>query len=230
MKFVFFTSDVDSSIGKPIKIKNVLPQWYKDAETFYVEKINGKEEKHAGLKKCVPFLDSLISGYAIVTPFDIYIGKKEDGSIDIKWNSPEDLSGFIGERTGDIGLTIPRPAGHLPNHLVWSNKWGWKAPKGYSILVTHPLNRFDLPFTTTSGIIDSDKFITSGNIPFFLKEGFYGLIPAGTPVAQLIPIKRKRWEMVVTTANKSISSIQGRMARDEKRNYKRKFWVKKEYN
>jgi hypothetical protein len=36
--------------------------------------------------------------------------------------------------------------------------------------------------------------------------------------------------MVVTTANKSISSIQGRMARDEKRNYKRKFWVKKEYN
>jgi hypothetical protein len=30
-------------------------------------------------------------------------------------------------------------------------------------------------------------------MPFFLKEGFSGLVPKGTPYAQIIPIKREDW-------------------------------------
>ena len=67
-------------------------------------------------------------------------------------------------------------------------------PKNYSILFTHPLNRHDLPFTTLSGIVDSG-LITSptGSVPFYIKENFEGLIPQGTPIAQLIPIRQESW-------------------------------------
>lgn len=231
MKFIHFTSDTKSELGKPLPIKRLIPQWYKDAETTYYSTFEGDEEKEsAGLKKCAPFLDSLTSGYTFVTPFDIFIGKKEDGSLDVVWNSPADQEGFVMERPKESGATMPRPAGHLPNHLVWSNKWGFKLSKGYSALITHPLNRFDLPFTTMSGIMESDRLYAPGNIPFFIKEGFTGMIPEGTPYAQIIPIKRNSWKMVLTKANKGIINVQGNMVRKEHTNYKKKFWVKKEYN
>jgi hypothetical protein len=228
MKFLYFTADAKTNIGKPDLIKKYLPKWYKDAESTY--KPEGELEEFPGLKKCAPFLDALTSGYTLVTPFDIFIGKKEDDSIDIVWNSPGEQQGFIMERSKESGSTMPRPAGHMPNHLVWSNKWGFKAPKGYSVLITHPLNRFDLPFTTMSGIMESDKMYSPGNIPFFLKEGFLGVIPEGTPYAQIIPIKRNDWRMVVTDANKDLINKHGIMVRNEETNYKKKFWVKKEYS
>jgi len=47
---------------------------------------------------------------------------------------------------------------------------------------------------TVSGIIDNDKVNLPGSMPFFLKEGWTGVIPKGTPYAQLIPFKREDWE------------------------------------
>ena len=85
------------------------------------------------------------------------------------------------------------PHGYHAKHFHWWPNWGIELPKGYSALVTSPLNRFDLPFLTVAGIIDSDKYTMPGLMPFFLKEGFSGLIPKGTPYAQIIPIKREDW-------------------------------------
>jgi hypothetical protein len=51
-----------------------------------------------------------------------------------------------------------------------------------------------------AGIVDSDKYHGAGNIPFFLKEEFEGLIPKGTPYAQIIPIKRAEWTTVFDPA------------------------------
>jgi hypothetical protein len=55
--------------------------------------------------------------------------------------------------------------------------------------MTHPLNRTDLPFYTLSGIVDSDNYMGEGKVPFFIKKDFTGIIPAGTPIVQIIPIK-----------------------------------------
>lgn len=227
MKLIHFTANADTVIGDPIPIKRLIPDWYKEAETFYTT--GDSEEKHEGLKTCAPFLDAMISGYALVAPFDIFIGKKEDGSLDLRWTGPQEWESFISERPKESGATIPRPAGHHPNHLVWCNKWGFKAPRGYSMMVTHPFNRFDLPFTTVSGVIDSDKFFANGNLPFFIKEDFVGMIPEGTPIAQIIPIKRKKWKMIKNSAYKSTYVEQGNMVRFKETKYKKKMWIRKVY-
>jgi hypothetical protein len=60
-------------------------------------------------------------------------------------------------------------------------------------LYAQPFNRYELPFLTTSGIIDNDKVHLPGSLPFFIVEGFEGVIPAGTPYAQVVPFKRENW-------------------------------------
>jgi hypothetical protein len=229
MKIIKFTcSDRTYPLNVPVPAKKMIPQWYKDGETFYVAK--GSQESNAGLKTCIPFLDILTAGYLLVTPFDIFVGKKEDGSLSIEWNSPDSWQDFINQRPYESGKTIPRPAGHIDAHFVWTNRWGWKTPRGYSTIVTHPYNRFDLPFTTMSGFMDSDKVFVNGNVPFFLREGFYGLIPEGTPYAQVIPIKRKHWKYINSPENYDLVVKQSIKINSEKAYYKKRSWIRKEYS
>ncbi len=233
MKLIHFVCSESMEIGKPELIKKFIPEWYKKAETHFSSEEDlaieeGTQKMSAGLKTCVPFLDAMLSGYALVTPFDIYVGRKEE-DLDLRWNAPQGWENFVSERPKESGSTMPRPAGHAPNHLVWSGRWGIKLPRGYSALVTHPLNRQDLPFTTSSAIMDSDKFFGNGNIPFFIKEDFIGVIEKGTPFAQIIPIKRKKWKMIHNSALKDTIQKHGHDVRKKEGTYKKKYWSRKEY-
>ena len=225
----FITDKYDHpDVGTPIAIKEAMPEWYRLSESTFIDpstKVEG-----AGLKKCAPYLDALVAGYALVTPFDIYVSTASDGTLSIKWDGPHEFSSFVGERPKELGALMPRPAGHLPNHLVWSSPWGWKLPKGYSAVVCHPLNRQDLPFTTVAGIIDSDKFWANGNMPFFMREGFTGVIPAGTPYAQIIPYKREKWMKIIDQALIDHVRVQGSKVRQAGLSYKSKLWQRKDFN
>jgi hypothetical protein len=223
----FIPINEDKDAPHPVPAKKIVPKWYKEAELDYD---SDNEKNLPGLKRCLPFLDGLMSGYVLLTWVDIYIKKNKNKEIDISWENSQDVQqSQISERKGLSGHTIPRPAGHLNNHLVWLPQWGWKTPRGYSTLVTHPLNRFDLPFTTMSAVVDSDKYFTGGNIPFFIKEDFEGVIPKGTPFAQIIPIKRKKWISVFNPALVEPAQYLGSVTRSNDRFYKKNSRVNKEY-
>ena len=224
----FFSDKKYEDLGQPAPAKKFLPEWYRTSENTFVSE---NDETLPGLKACIPFLDAMISGYVLVTPMDIFVSKNEDGTLNLSWNSSETLQDFIHERPPVLGAKMPRPAGHYPNHLSFKGIWGIKTPKRWSLLVVHPLNRHDLPFTITSGLMDSDKYSTSGNIPFFIKEDFIGVIPEGTPFAQLIPIKRATWKAINNDSGiRYLESLQGSYVRSVKAGYKKKFWQRKEYN
>lgn len=226
IRFVPRISDKEAMLDEPIACKKMVPDWYKNGEMFY----EGKEGKqHPGLKTCKPFIDAMISGYFLLTPFDIQISEDESGNLKIGWDGPQEWSGFIAERPKSLGATIPVPAGHRNNHLVWSSMWGWKTPRKWSSILTHPFNRSDLPFRTMTGLIDSDKFIGSGNIPFHIRNDFTGIIPKGTPYAQIIPVKRKSWKSFADYGLKSSSDLRSLNLRKPGQEYKNIDWVKKEY-
>lgn len=186
LKYFSYNKFMEQSL---VPSKSILPEWYK--------KISPVSETPSRfsittVKKCIPFLDSLTSGYMMVTNQDIQIIYTEEGyRVDYNLDPSENIT--VNLRTEPI--RIPAPLGYSDvNHFVWQYPIGFKTPKNYSLLVTHPFNRYDLPFITTSGIVDADsKAITGGNLPFFLKVGFSGLIPAGTPFAQITLIKRDSW-------------------------------------
>jgi hypothetical protein len=93
------------------------------------------------------------------------------------------------------------PQGYYKEHFAWYPDWAIELPEGYSALYTTPFNRFDLPFLMTTGIVDNDKINLPGTMPFFIIKGFEGVIPAGTPYAQIIPFKREDWDSDIIIEN-----------------------------
>lgn len=220
------------AILPPVKpAKAYIPKWYKDAEQWLGggPKIEGYQG-NAALKACVPFLDTLTSGYILQLNQDVQVTRGPKGSTPkITWLIQPDP---IMLRSPELGRTIPRPAGHDDDHWAWVTQFGIKVPIGYSVLVTHPLNRFDLPFTTLTGIMDSDIHFTAGNLPFFLHSDFEGIIPDGTPIAQIIPIKRDKWTSE-TSYDEDLAWKSSQLIYDSRRvlsgYYKKNSWSKKYY-
>jgi hypothetical protein len=216
-------------IDMPKPASKHIPSWYAKLERY----IGGKPEvtplgTNKGAKLCMPFMESFTTGYIVEAWTDIEIRQEPQGVV---------IKGLAGpfpaiERNPEQARTLPTPIGCMSNHFVWQFPHSFKTPKGYSCLLTHPLNRHELPFITLSGVIDSDTVVAPGNYPFFLKEGFEGIIPAGTPLAQIIPFKRENW---VSEKDNSISKEGFRNTYNATRSlvgewYKNNAWIKKTYS
>ena len=199
-KKIIFTSSVPGTKAEknliPAPSSQNIPEWFQKANRYAKDPSTDKywlDEnggKYSTWKGCPVLADMLSTGYLLKTPCDIkfYLNK---GDIDVEIND-KDKKYFCTKRNPMYQFVHPN--GYYETHFAWTPNWAIKLPEGYSALYTMPLNRFDLPFLMTTGIVDNDKISGSGSIPFFLVKGFEGTIPAGTPYAQIIPFKRENWE------------------------------------
>jgi len=228
-------AEIFFDIPKPSS--NFVPQWFKDQKLFsngqsdFIKAIKYGGKATGTYKLCVPVTDCLTSGYMFTLPVDIYVintaGNNEPYKPVIKWNvewSP------IDDQPNEALGNYPIPFNHLPHMFRWILDWKIKTPEGYSSMIMHPLHRFDLPFTTLPGIVDTDNHPSTLLLPFFIQDGFEGIIKEGTPIAQLFPFKRESWDSEKKEINPNISFI-NRNSNNLKvfRSYKTKFWSKKEY-
>jgi len=204
--------------------KSFLPKWYKDLPTHINNKPQFVPDRSHAIKTCMPFLDAFTSGYSIPLVGDLLV-EQVSGFPVMSWGGPT----LALSRGSDSFGNFPTPVGFSSSHFIWQTWVSIELPKGYSALFTHPLNRFDLPFITLSGIVD-DYEIPNGQIPFFIKEGFEGVIPQGTPIVQILPFKREDWK----SEKKGGLFIKGQI-NAEKSNlvlsgfYKKNNWKKKSY-
>lgn len=194
-KLKYATSN-DLALNNVLPAKQYIPEWYKKIKGVHYGNYSFNTESNIvdkNVKSCYPYLDSLMAGYTIELWCDIEVKiSDEKGRHYLRWGqgSPEP----VGVRTLDE-KNIPIPFGCEPSQYNWRIPYTFKTPKGYSFLATHPLNRFDLPFLTLSGIVDADQTIGRGNYPFFLNKDFEGIIKRGTPIVQIIPFKIENWEI-----------------------------------
>lgn len=230
MKIVFVPSSkqVGSAIEPPTTAKKFLPDWYKKIPAFDSRnpEFKGNQLLGVGLKMCMPFFDATTGGYIQRTWTDIYIGLK-DGIV--SWATANEPSIMAVREKPSILLTD----NYYPIEFVWQRQWSARLPKGYSLLITHPHNRLDLPFQTLSGLVDSDFFYHTpvGNIPFFIQKGFQGFIPAGTPMYQMIPVKRDDWQSQIAEYDEGETfRLNHIMKRKFYGAYRSMFWHKKNYN
>lgn len=182
---------------KPSPIIKYMPKWFREADRFAKNPINGEfwigpdKGKVPTWKACPALFDIMGTGYALVTPCDLEFYINGKGTIDVKIED---------ERYKSFCVSRPQmpqfehPHGFYRDHFAWFPEWAVRAPEGYSVLYSSPFNRYDLPFMTVSGIIDNDKVNLPGSMPFFIRDGWTGIIPAGTPYAQLLPFEREDWE------------------------------------
>lgn len=221
---------------RPVPASKMIPDWYKNTDLLTsgdkkigISKIYSSAS-NLSIKGCVPFQDALISGYIFSLPCDVEVSLGKDGFFYIKWL----VVGFdpAGSHSEEQAGGIPRSSEHNPFPFKWQTRWTIKTPKGYSTLFTHPLNRYDLPFRSFTGVVDTDKHPVATNFPFqLLDQGEYPyIIPAGTPIAQAIPFKRERWTSSYQEADEEMYQINRNKVKSKiGRSYRTFFWDKKVY-
>jgi hypothetical protein len=190
MKITFTNTSGFEDIEKPKPATSFIPDWYKnmDSYTSKEKKPNGNGVTNATVKRCMPVFDAIVAGYIIVSPADVYVSIK-DGVQYFEWS---DL-GLIGFHPIEQAPTHPNKNGHP--YPKWINYWAIKTPKGYSTMFVQPMHRESI-FTILPGIVDTDTYFAPVNFPMVLNDPeFEGLIPKGTPIAQVIPFKRDSWAM-----------------------------------
>jgi hypothetical protein len=208
---------------------NHVPTWYKKMPLWENNEVINKENQkfNFSVKHCAPFLDAMINGYMITLPHDLYV-ESDESKCYLTWN----ISDYPPLVRNNNANPLIVPSGHHPIECTWSYPLSHTIPKGYSVLFTHPLNRYDLPFTTLSGIVDGGDFImrAKGKIPFYIKKDFKGTIPKGTPIIQLTLFRNENWK---SNKKKGLIDI-GEMQNKESNSliygwYKNFHWQRKKY-
>jgi hypothetical protein len=223
---ITFTNTSGIDIEQPQPASKFIPDWYKNMESYI-----GKERKPSGnggttatIKRCMPVFDAITAGYIITSPADVYVSIKEEKQF-FEWSS--------------LGLISFHPVEQAPEHPArnqhaypkWMNPWAIKTPKGYSTLFTQPMHR-EAVFTILPGIVDTDTYTAPVNFPMIINDpNFEGLIPKGTPIAQVIPFKREGWQMEIGSMKELIeqNNIIQKLQTKFFDKYKSMFWSRKEY-
>jgi hypothetical protein len=174
-------------IAEPYPARKLMPDWYKALPMTLEPGI-----EKSTIKRCNPFLDSMSLGWIIPLAADVEIQTNHDcSSVDYKWKFYKPMI----ENHGMEQITTskkPNPTFPKPP-MKFMNFWITKCPEDYSLLFVPPLNRPDPRFTCFSGLVDSDKYFEYVNFPFiFNVPNYHGIIKAGTPLIQVIPIKRDK--------------------------------------
>lgn len=217
------TNNIDLKY-QPVPASQMIPEWYRNTMSYIdgKKKPDGDGGNTATIKKCIPVFDAITSGYLIVSPADIYVSKKDD----IMWY--EWASGFKVE-FHPVVQALNHPARKDAPYPKWINPWGIVTPSGYSCLFTQPKHR-DLPFTILDGIVDTDTYHSPVNFPFQLNDlSWEGLIPAGTPIAQVIPFKREQWKIQLSNDIDKPEKSHRLLRSKFFDSYKNQFWHRKEY-
>lgn len=222
----------------PVPAKNVLPDWFKKMEPYHdigneKDFFKGSVRKKASgatIKKCMPVFDSLSAGYLLVTPQDLQIHwDARDGRF-YEWSEYE----FIGFHNSNQADGHPQQDRNKQPYPKFRNPWSVITPKGYSCLFVQPFHRESV-FEIFPGVVDTDKFHGAVQLPFqFKKQNWEGVIPAGTPMCQVIPFKREEFTHSVESSTElgyAPDEIAGKTVRMKFINgYKDMFWSKKDYS
>ena len=189
-------------LPKPIKLN--IPEWYKHLQ---------HTSKKMTVKGCMPFLDSLSTGYVLSLPqdFELVHNIIEDGKSHTfcRPSLPDERVGLnmnhkqteqMHDAQQVLGSPLEKKNLNLPIHKIL-NPWIIKTPPGYSCLFVSPLNNADDRFNIIPGIVDTDKFEFEINFPFIVNGDKYPtlntILKKGLPYVQIIPFKRDNWEMKV---------------------------------
>ncbi len=223
-KKIVFTNIIEgvSKEYAPKPAIHFIPEWYREMEASFPKKRT--PDATATIKKCIPVLDAITAGYIIVSPCDVYVT-----FIDGEPNYLCSLTGFISGHDRKQAYKHPRVSDfRFPK---WVNPWGVKTPKGYSCLFIPPMHHPNPYFTILEGIVDTDNYYNNVNFPFTLNktsEDF--MIPAGTPIAQVIPFKRDAWELELGINKEVLKKQENYLNSLFFDRYKKLFWSRKSYS
>lgn len=184
---------------KPVLASSIQPDWWKRAKAG--ELTRGMVQQT--IRSCPAMDDWLKSGWILLSNRDIHvingIGGDDKGKKTFATYDPHD-SGY-NSSSHPITQTLDafeylgedKP---IKDAFKMRNPWNIKTPEGYSCFYLDPFLFQNNHFACWQGIIDTDTFnvgMDNAQIIFYPKVDHSFVIPKGTPLCQIIPYKREKW-------------------------------------
>lgn len=173
-------------IPEPHPARDSLPDWFKKLPPIDPTAVSATNNGLT-IKRCMPFFDAVTTGWIVPLAATVRIAIKDSGqTVDAGWefdrvmvsnHSPYQIAGHP---------AAPRPPLKLHNY------WTIKTPPGWSCLFVPPLNRDNGVAALLAGIVDTDRYASLINFPFFATgpDGIHTL-EKGTPLVQVLPFRRQ---------------------------------------
>lgn len=204
MKYTFIAAEEDHNrYPRPEPASRFIPDWYKKMpnardpntsepvqKTTWIEEGKGLIHGHT-MKRCVPVLDYLTSGYIVPLWTDLTI-TMYDGKLGAVWPDPTvDVLRFH-MNPQFTGSPIEKQNADYSAVGKLMSPWLFKTPKGYSSFFFSP-RYIENKIEILPAIVDTDTY-HEVNFPFVYhtkaRETTFDL---GTPIIQVIPFKRDEW-------------------------------------
>jgi len=212
-KIITFSADpkyVNLKECYPEPIKLNIPEWFKKLE-HAPDKLT--------VKGCMPFLETLTSGYLLKLPLEFHLRHNvlnKNGERESHFNTVTNV-------IDGVNLNYNKDTYHPPIQLKGSplvkknldfsiykihNPWRIQTPPGYSCLFIPPLNNSDDRFSIVPAIVHTDKYKLEINFPFTVNGDKYPILDTvlkkGTPYVQVIPFKRDSWKMQIKSKEENL--------------------------
>jgi antitoxin (DNA-binding transcriptional repressor) of toxin-antitoxin stability system len=183
-----------------------------------------RTEQVPTVKRCPPFLEAMTCGYLVPLPGEVTFTRQASGGLEFR------AMGKIVDTQHPLQVRGSPMQGALIVKFI--NPWVIKTPPGYSTLFLPPLNSFELPFQVLSGLVETDTYYRPVHFPTLclLRPGQTVTLKRGTPIAQVIPMKREDWtSQAVAWDAAARQEIEQTMLENRQDFYKDRHWKKKSY-
>lgn len=214
IKFLGVVPRVEGAIDPPVKASKAIPEW--------IKVIPNEQNNFPTAKRCLPLIEACSEGYVWKTHCDIEfeVAENEKGTY-LSLNFYSGINHFafdqgqpiIGKH-GDDQINVDKQPLKEKIRLHGDNPWRQvykfnnlfvvQTPKGYSCRFKSLSNSFNIPIQLFEGVVETDHYYGCVNFPFRYtgpKTPHKYLLKKGTPLIQIIPFKREKWESEVGTAD-----------------------------
>ena len=175
-------------IPEPVQASKRIPDWWKKLPHTHEGPRDTYGSTPMTAKKCMPLQDVMGLGYIIPLQGDVQVITNHDRSIIKAINPPSMKIAEFHDIVQAGGKTSPS---YPTNPIKFLNYWVVKTAPGWSTMFIPPINHFNPHFTCLGGLVDTDRYPKEVNFPaMWHTANFDDKIPAGTPLVQVIPIKR----------------------------------------
>lgn len=214
MKIEFFSSIDGVADSSPIlEAKDLQQPWFNEARNDYINKLNeanGGTFAHA--YRCPGIFDLYKTGFFVTAWCDIRIETNGDPNY-YRWTLPNaglidlmdeaEKSPIIQEHSFDgVARHLPFPPNTLRSIIKINTPWHIMAPKGMKFMMLPVPYSNDFTFTQSIGILDpAISSAINCQLYWHNLNGSY-TIKAGTPLAYIVPITDKKYQLVCRDKNK----------------------------
>jgi hypothetical protein len=210
---IFSTSDLETLEMFPVlPASKLIPDWYKNTPVEVGEYMEVTLPHTPTIKRCVPVLDYMTTGYIIRASYEIQVKKEVDehffNSFEARCRHADKVIGKHPWQQAQVAVD-----GQKSHYMKIYQPWHIKTPPGYSCMIFDPYYHFRKTFSIFPGVVDTDKHDEPIGLVALVQQKEFTILP-GDPLVVVFPFRRDDWTMSseVRTDEYNKSSFKYRMS------------------